>query len=49
MTFDLSDMYGLRYAEFVVPLVKVVQESRKSDKEMLTQRLEKLEILLGGC
>ncbi len=54
------DMYGLRYAEFVVPMVKAVQElnekvedleleilNRKSDNEMLAQRLEKLEVLLG--
>ncbi len=56
-----NDMYGLRYAEFVVPLVKAVQElngkvedleleihNRKSDNEILAQRLEKLEALIGS-
>ncbi len=45
-----ADMYVLRYAEFVVPLVKAVQElneALRSENEMLTQRLEVLESLLG--
>jgi hypothetical protein len=52
-----NDMYGLRYAEFDVPLVKAVQELNEelklqvkglnSANEMLTQRLEKLEALIG--
>ncbi|MBK8503495.1 MAG: tail fiber domain-containing protein [Saprospiraceae bacterium] len=51
------DFYSLRYAEFVVPLVKAVQELNEelklqvkglnSENEMLTQRLEKLEALIG--
>jgi hypothetical protein len=40
-----KDLYGLRYAEFVVPLVKAVQElSAKNDE--LEQRVAKLESLL---
>lgn len=44
-----KDHYGLRYAEFVVPLVKAVQEqqsiiqSQNQKIEELTKRLEKLE------
>ena len=34
-----KDLYGLRYAEFVVPLVKAVQE--------LSQKVEKLEAALA--
>ena len=41
-----KDLYGLRYSEFVVPLVKAVQElSAKNDE--LEQRVEKLEALLS--
>jgi len=36
------DNYGLRYAEFVVPLVKAVQELAKENEELKT-RIEKLE------
>jgi len=36
------DLYGLRYAEFVVPLVKAVQELTKQN-EALTKRIEELE------
>lgn len=40
-----KDLYGLRYAEFVVPLVKAVQElSDKNDE--LEQRIKKLEDML---
>ncbi len=41
-----KDLYGLRYAEFVVPLVKAVQELSKQQDELL-KRMEKLESLLG--
>ena len=37
-----NDFYGLRYAEFVVPLVKAVQEQQKVIEE-LTKRIEELE------
>src|SRR3989339_302772 len=37
-----NDFYGLRYAEFVVPLVKAVQEQQKII-EQLTRRIEILE------
>lgn len=37
-----NDFYGLRYAEFVVPLVKAVQEQQKLIEE-LTRRIEELE------
>jgi trimeric autotransporter adhesin len=37
-----KDMYGLRYAEFVVPLVKAVQELAKQNAELL-KRIEELE------
>ena len=37
-----NDFYGLRYAEFVVPLVKAVQEQQKIIEE-LTRRIEYLE------
>jgi hypothetical protein len=37
-----NDFYGLRYAEFVVPLVKAVQEQQKIIEE-LTKRIEALE------
>ncbi len=52
-----NDLYGLRYAEFVVPLVKAVQELNEelklqvknlsTENEMLAQRLEKLESING--
>jgi hypothetical protein len=41
-----KDLYGLRYAEFVVPLVKAVQELSKENDE-LVRRIEKLESILG--
>jgi hypothetical protein len=31
---NYKDLYGLRYAEFVVPLVKAVQELNKDNKEL---------------
>lgn len=37
-----NEFYGLRYAEFVVPLVKAVQEQQKII-EALTRRIEELE------
>lgn len=48
-----NDLYGLRYAEFVVPLVKAVQELSKQNDELkrqqeeLLKRVEKLESLLN--
>lgn len=52
-----TDLYSLRYAEFVVPLVKAVQElnaalnlqvsNLRLENELLTQRLEKLETFTG--
>ncbi|MCB0685765.1 MAG: tail fiber domain-containing protein [Saprospiraceae bacterium] len=52
-----SDYYGLRYAEFVVPLIKSVQELNqalnsqnlklKNEREALYKKLERLERLLG--
>jgi trimeric autotransporter adhesin len=36
-----KDFYGLRYAEFVVPLVKAVQELNKKDEE-ITKRTDEL-------
>jgi len=39
---NANDFYGLRYAEFVVPLVKAVQEQQKLIEE-LTRRIEELE------
>lgn len=39
------DLYGLRYAEFVVPLVKAVQELSKENDE-LKKRIEKLEAVV---
>jgi hypothetical protein len=42
-----KDLYGLRYSDFVVPLVKAVQElSAKNDE--LEARLQKLETLLSN-
>jgi len=37
-----NDFYGLRYAEFVVPLVKAIQEQQMIIEE-LKARIEKLE------
>ena len=37
-----NDFYGLRYAEFVVPLVKAVQEQQKIIED-LTKRIEEIE------
>lgn len=41
-----KDLYALRYAEFVVPLVKAVQELSKENDE-LKARLDKLEQLMS--
>ncbi|MBB1283036.1 tail fiber domain-containing protein [Flavisolibacter sp. BT320] len=49
-----EDFYGLRYSEFVVPLVKSVQELSAENKELarkneeLEKRLAKLEALMAG-
>jgi trimeric autotransporter adhesin len=49
-----NDTYGLRYAEFVVPLVKAVQElsneneNFKKQNEELLKRIEKLESFLAS-
>lgn len=40
-----KDLYGLRYAEFVVPLVKAVQELSQQNIELI-KRLEKIEAYL---
>jgi hypothetical protein len=40
-----SDIYGLRYAEFVVPLVKAVQELNDEIKQK-DKRIEELETSL---
>jgi trimeric autotransporter adhesin len=40
-----KDLYGLRYAEFVVPLVKAVQELDAENKD-LKARIERLEQLI---
>jgi len=40
-----NDFYGLRYAEFVVPLVKAVQEL-KAENDALKARLDALEALI---
>ncbi len=48
-----DDLYGLRYSEFVVPLVKAVQELGKKNEELskkneeLEARLQKLEALIA--
>lgn len=42
-----KDLYGLRYAEFVVPLVKAVQELSDKNNE-LEQRIQKLEGMLAA-
>lgn len=41
-----DDLYGLRYENFIVPLVKAVQELSKENDE-LRSRLDKLETLLS--
>ena len=47
-----KDLYGLRYADFVVPLVKAVQElsaqneALKSENDLLKSRLDKIEQIL---
>ena len=47
-----NDRYGLRYAEFVVPLVKAMQEQQKiiedqkTTNQELIKRIERLEKLL---
>jgi hypothetical protein len=41
-----KDLYSLRYAEFVVPLVKAVQELSQQNEEMKA-RMEKLEALIS--
>ena len=47
-----KDFYGLRYAEFVVPLVKAVQEQQamieEKDKELKVQGLRTQIIYLPG-
>ena len=49
-----NDVYGLRYAEFVVPLVKAVQELSKKDEEKdklisdLQSQVNALKLLLSG-
>ena len=49
---NADDTYGLRYAEFVVPLAKAVQELSKQNDDLkkqneeLLKRIEKLELLL---
>lgn len=42
-----KDLYGLRYAEFVVPLVKAVQELSAQNDE-LKQRIENLETIINN-
>lgn len=44
---NANDLYSLRYAEFVVPLVKAVQELSKQNDE-LRERLNKIESLLSN-
>ncbi len=41
-----NDMYGIRYAELVVPLIKAVQELSKQNDD-LKERLQKVENLLS--
>lgn len=49
-----AGLYGLRYAEFVVPLVKAVQEQQQIIQDLkrqnadLVQRMEKLESLMNA-
>ena len=42
-----NGFYSLRYGDFVVPLVKAVQELNKKNEE-LEQRIQKLEVLLSN-
>jgi hypothetical protein len=42
-----KDLYGFRYTEFVMPLVKAVQKLSKENDE-LKSRLEKLEAQMNG-
>ncbi len=42
-----KDAYGIRYAEFVVPLVKAVQELSKKNDE-LEERISKLEAMMSS-
>jgi hypothetical protein len=44
---DEGALFGLRYAEFVVPLVKAVQELSKQNDE-LKERVARLEALMNG-
>ncbi len=50
---NAKDLYGLRYSEFVVPLVKAVQElskqndSLKTQNQQLSLRLDKIEAMLS--
>lgn len=41
-----NDLYGLRYSEFVVPLVKVVQELSQQNED-LKVRIEQLEAMMN--
>jgi len=49
-----NDYYGLRYAEFVVPLTKAVQEQQKmieglkEDNKLLLDELQKIKELIKG-
>jgi hypothetical protein len=43
---NANDFYGLRYAEFVVPLVKAVQEQQKMIEE-LRKEIEVLKMKIG--
>ena len=42
-----KDLYGLRYAEFVVPLVKAVQEQQQQI-EALKKQIEELKAMIKG-
>ena len=42
-----KDLYGLRYSDFVVPLVKAVQEL-SAENEALKSRLEKIEQMIAS-
>jgi trimeric autotransporter adhesin len=42
-----EDFYGLRYAEFVVPLIKAVQELNQKNEE-LERRIEELERMISN-
>jgi hypothetical protein len=45
---DETGMYGLRYAEFVVPLVKAVQELSEQNERLQAQLNELTELVLRG-